>query len=97
MFRKARFRSGHSYKRPYFVDSIREKGNSKGLKHETNRKVRHLDCDFELPHGSVFKRLVDSWDYYDHAGPMHCYCHFRDSDTTEFRVIIRNGRHYFPK
>lgn len=97
MHRKGKFHSSRSFKHPFFVDSVRESHILGALKRYSARKIRHLSLDEDLSDGSSFKRMVDTWSYYDHGGSIHRYCHLREGDIAKFRVIIKAGKHYFPK
>ena len=45
----------------------------KALKKDTNKSMRRLDSDFEVPIGKVYKLLVKSCWYIRHATSIHQY------------------------
>ena len=112
MFRKGKFKTSASLKRPHFVCGIRQKTN-KHLKRATNRAVRRQPLD-SLGSGREYKRLIEVWDYNGDMSALHYYCKFhpgnpnpktrrrsiRDfylEDEKIFRIVRKAGRRYFRK
>ena len=103
MYRKGKFGTSKSYKRPYFVAPLRERngklrygGSLKSLKRETNRKVRRTPIDY-LVSGCAYKRLIEIWDYNGDLHDLRHYSPLRPEDGKMNHVIIKGGKHYFPK
>lgn len=103
MFRKGKFRSNQSYKRPFFVAPLRDRngklhggGSSKSLKRETNRKVRRMPLE-AVPGGGAYKRLIEVWDYNGDLSKLHYYIgRYPGEDETD-HVVTKGGNRYFPK
>lgn len=73
MFRKGKNSSNSSFKKPYIKSDGLSPKRIKGLKKDTNKSVRRLDSEFEVPTGKVYKLLVKSCWYIRHAASIHEY------------------------
>lgn len=73
MYRKGKKHSNSSFKKPYFKSGRLSAHRLKALKKDTNKTMRRLNSDFEVPTGKVYKLLVKSCWYIRHAASIHEY------------------------
>ena len=73
MHRKSKYKTNSSLKKPFFKSDGLSPKRLKCLKKETNKSLRSLDSEYEIPFGKTYKLQVKSCWFIRHASPVNVY------------------------